>query len=176
MFLAFSELAASLVSGVVAIIGVVRGGCAAEGLFGGRTVKPWQPQATSQRKTSWHDVLRVAWAGKQFAGCQHGEVDMKLLAHVPGMHDSESAEGQRLMCPVCGQSGRPAEEVDDGEPAFLLVGEDHGSPVRKCYLCGSGFLVRGENTEAVPAERWSQIESDYEALLLRHGHGVTPDR
>jgi hypothetical protein len=176
MFLAFSELAASLVSGVVAMIGVPGRMCRR------RVVRRENGQTLaatgdiSQRKTSWHDVLRVAWAGKQFAGCQHGEVEMKLLAHVPGMHDSESAEGQRLMCPVCGQSGRPAEEVDDGEPAFLLVGEDHGSPVRKCYLCGSGFLVRGENTEAVPAERWSQIESDYEALLLRHGQGVTPDR
>jgi hypothetical protein len=89
--------------------------------------------------------------------------------------DGHSEEVQQLMCPLCGQSGRPAEDVENGEPAFVLVGLDRGNPVRRCYLCGSGFLIRGENTEAVTAARWSQIESNYEALLQR-GHGQTASR
>lgn len=102
---------------------------------------------------------------------------MSLRGRLHELADGHSEEAQQLMCPLCGQTGQPAEDVAEDEPAFVLVGEDHGYPVRRCYLCGSGFLVRGANTEAVPPERWSRIESDYEEHLQQaHGTGLSAGR
>ena len=80
---------------------------------------------------------------------------MRLVARLQGLRDSESSE-QSLMCPVCGQTGKAGEDAGEGEVGFLLVGEDQGDPVRTCYLCRSGFVVRGHNTEPIPESRWSQ--------------------
>ena len=61
------------------------------------------------------------------------------------------------MCPVCGQRG-PAAVDEDDVAAFAVRGAYSGQAAWKCYVCGSGFVVRGENTEPIPVDRWSEIE------------------
>jgi hypothetical protein len=72
---------------------------------------------------------------------------MRLLPRLQGLREDNSDRG--LMCPVCGQIGNASEDVGEGEVGFLLVGDDHGDAVRRCYLCRSEFAVRGENTEPI---------------------------
>lgn len=87
---------------------------------------------------------------------------MSLLGRLQALHDHPATVEHNLMCPTCGQTGRPAEETGESETSFVLRGDEHGNAVRKCYLCGSGFLVKGENTEAIPAARWARMEAKYE--------------
>jgi hypothetical protein len=69
---------------------------------------------------------------------------------------------KQLMCPLCGQSGPTAETAEGNQASFALRGEVDGHPARKCFLCGAGFVVKGANTEPIPALRWSKIEARYE--------------
>jgi hypothetical protein len=66
------------------------------------------------------------------------------------------------MCPLCGQSGPAAESTGGGAASFALRGKVDGHPVRKCFVCGAGFAVKGANTEPIPALQWSEIEARYE--------------
>ena len=77
-----------------------------------------------------------------------------------GRRGAQANSKQSLMCPLCGQRGDAAE--GDAVVAFTLRGEDRGHPVWKCFVCGSGFVVRGANTKAVPADRWAEIEARYD--------------
>jgi hypothetical protein len=82
---------------------------------------------------------------------------MRLMDRI---HGRESVE--QLMCPLCGQSGPPAEAADGSAASFALRGEVGGHPARKCFVCGAGFVVKGANTEPIPAPHWSEIEARYE--------------
>jgi hypothetical protein len=64
------------------------------------------------------------------------------------------------MCPLCGQRGTAA--VGGEAAAFTTRGEYSGHTAWKCYVCGSGFVVRGANTEPIPIDRWSEIEARHD--------------
>lgn len=66
---------------------------------------------------------------------------------------------EQLMCPLCGQSGPTAEAAEESTASFALRGYVNGHPARKCFVCGAGFVVKGANTEPVPALYWSEIEA-----------------
>lgn len=85
---------------------------------------------------------------------------MRLSARMHGRRGTQASSKQSLMCPLCGQTGHAAE--GDAVAAFTRRGEDRGHPVWKCFVCGSGFAVRGANTEAIPADRWAEIEARYD--------------
>jgi hypothetical protein len=85
---------------------------------------------------------------------------MRLSARMHGRHSARGDRKQTLMCPLCGQTGQPAGE--ESVVGFTLRGEDRGHPAWKCFVCGSGFAVSGANTEAIPADRWAQIEARYD--------------
>lgn len=91
---------------------------------------------------------------------------MRLMDRIHGL----AGTGQRkretqLMCPLCGQSGPTAETADGSKALFALRGEVDGHPARKCFVCGAGFVVKGANTEPIPALRWSEIEAHYNRQL-----------
>ena len=91
------------------------------------------------------------------------EEEMRLLDrihHVDGA--GHKKQEQWLMCPLCGQSGPTAETADGSAASFALRGEVDGHPARKCFVCGAGFVVKGANTEPIPAHRWSEIEARYD--------------
>lgn len=88
---------------------------------------------------------------------------MRLMDRIRGFESSSSTTEDLLMCPLCGQSGPPAEVAAGSVASFVLRGEVDGHPARKCFLCGAGFIVNGGNTEPIPASRWSELEADYES-------------
>jgi hypothetical protein len=91
---------------------------------------------------------------------------MKLSARMHGRHADQTKSQESLMCPLCGQTGRAAAE-EDTAVAFTIHGEDRGQPVWKCFVCGSGFVVKGANTKAIPADRWAEIRARYERSSVR---------
>jgi hypothetical protein len=64
------------------------------------------------------------------------------------------------MCPRCGQTGYAA--VQEESVAFAARGVYRGEAALKCFVCGSGFVVDGANTEPIPVDRWSEIEARYD--------------
>jgi hypothetical protein len=96
---------------------------------------------------------------------------MRLLTR---KHGAQASSKQNLMCPLCGQTGHPAE--GDAVAAFTLRGEDRGKPVWKCFVCNSGFAVRGANTEPISADRWEVIEARYEREQQRTEEIGQPSR
>ena len=72
------------------------------------------------------------------------------------------------MCPLCGQRG-PAADDEESVVAFTSRGDYHGHPALRCFVCGSGFVIRGANTEPIPVDRWSEIQARYE---MRHRTAV----
>jgi rubrerythrin len=94
------------------------------------------------------------------------ESHMKLSARMHGRHANQTKSQQHLMCPVCGQTGYAAAE-EDTAVAFTVQGEDRGQLVWKCFVCGSGFVVKGANTKAIPADRWAVIQARYERSSAR---------
>jgi hypothetical protein len=88
---------------------------------------------------------------------------MRLMDRLHGLESAREAKrAKQLMCPLCGQSGLPAEAAEGSMASFGLRGEVDGHPVRRCFVCGAGFVVKGTNTEPIPALRWSEIEASYE--------------
>jgi len=91
---------------------------------------------------------------------------MGLIDRIHGLESAGDRKREKqLMCPLCGQSGPAAEEAGGNTASFSLRGEVDGHPARKCFLCGGGFLVKGTNTEPIPALRWSEVEAGYEMRL-----------
>jgi hypothetical protein len=91
---------------------------------------------------------------------------MRLMDRIHGL---DSATAKQLMCPLCGQSGAAAEATNGSAAAFALRGEVNGHPARKCFVCGAGFVVKGANTEPIPALHWSEIEARYEKEMEGDG-------
>jgi hypothetical protein len=71
-----------------------------------------------------------------------------------------------MMCPLCGQRGAAVEE-SGSEVGFVPVGEERGRPAYRCYVCGSGFVIHGANTEPIPGDRWALIAARYAAESQR---------
>ena len=90
------------------------------------------------------------------------------------MNRIQRTSEEHLMCPLCGQSGRPEEEAAGSAAAFVSRGEVDGHSARKCFVCGSGFVVVGANTEPIPASRWAQIEALYEEQQRERGESSPP--
>lgn len=86
---------------------------------------------------------------------------MSPLARKNAPGSAQASLEQSLMCPLCGQTGRAGAE-GDGVVAFTLRGEDRGYPAWKCFVCNSGFAVKGANTQPISADRWALIEARYE--------------
>lgn len=86
---------------------------------------------------------------------------MRLTSRSHGRHGSQADSKQNVMCPLCGQRGEAAAEGENAV-AFKQRGEYRDHLAWKCFVCGSGFLIRGANTEPIPVDRWSEIEARYD--------------
>ena len=91
---------------------------------------------------------------------------MRLMDRIHGLEGAgQKKREEQLMCPLCGQSGPTAEAAEESLASFALRGEVDGHPARKCFVCGAGFVVKGANTEPIPALSWAEIEASYERQL-----------
>ena len=90
---------------------------------------------------------------------------MKLMNRIHGSESTRQKREEQLMCPLCGQSGPTAEAAEGSSASFALRGYVNGHPARKCFVCGAGFVVKGANTEPIPALHWSEIEARHDREL-----------
>ena len=86
---------------------------------------------------------------------------MRLSVRSHGQRGGQADSEQNLRCPRCGQTGTTAVGGANAA-AFTNRGEYLGRAAWKCYVCGSGFVVRGANTERIPVDRWSEIKARYD--------------
>jgi hypothetical protein len=77
-----------------------------------------------------------------------------------GLSRTIAASERDLVCPICGNTGHD-DGVDGVEPAFGVHGMLRGRPIRKCFQCGGGFLVKGQRSEPIDPELWSRMEAQF---------------